>query len=80
MKKLVKENINEAYEPYFSHEKVKKLIEDVEHFMEDVNGDASIKRYAGKTSGNAIITAKNFLTSLKNLETVIRPTPSYKEE
>jgi len=40
MKKLVKESIEE---PYFSAEKVKKLIEDTEQFIVDVDGDASIQ-------------------------------------
>ena len=72
--KLVKENVNESY---FSYEKVTKLIADTEAFIEDVNGDASIKRYAENTSGNAVKMAKNFLTALRNLESSIRPTPSY---
>lgn len=72
--KLVNENVKE---PYFSYEKVQKLIVDVENFIEDVKGDGSINHYIPKTSGNATKMAKNFLTALRNLEGAIRPTKSY---
>ena len=63
----IKDSMKEEQSPYFSKQKVKKLIADIEQFERDVNGDASVKRYASTASQNAIKTSKLFLSSLNTL-------------
>ena len=64
--KLVKENLKN-YDPYFSKQKVDKLIEDTKKFLIDIKGDGSIKWNLPNLSKISINKAEDFLESLRDL-------------